>query len=95
METLKEKVRLHCGDPSATDVELTLQDSSGRTIATLSDDAKMIGFYSPADGWSIQYEMSSDAEPAKPRWPARRGATAGTEVSEAEHTARIAAGLLS
>ena len=96
VETLKEKVRLYCGDPSTTDVELTLQDSSGRTIATLSDDAKMIGFYSPADGWSVQYLMSSDdAEPAKPRWPARRGATAGMAVSEAEHTARIAAGIVS
>ena len=52
VEGLKEKVRLHCGS-SVADMELTLKDGSGRTVAALSDDSKMIGYYSPMDGWIV------------------------------------------
>ncbi len=52
IEGLKEKVRLHCGS-SVADMQLSLKDGSGRLVAELSDDSKMIGYYSPMDGWIV------------------------------------------
>lgn len=52
IENLKDKCRLHSGT-SCGDMVLQLQDHSGRPVANLDDDYKMIGYYSPYDGWII------------------------------------------
>jgi len=52
IENLKDKCRLHSGT-ACGDMVLTLQDHNGRTVAQLDDDSKMIGYYSPYDGWVV------------------------------------------
>ena len=52
VENLKDKCRLHSGT-SVIDMVLVLQDHGGRNIAQLDDDSKMIGYYSPLDGWIV------------------------------------------
>lgn len=52
IENLKDKCRLHSGT-ACGDMVLQLQDHSGRPVAQLDDDSKMIGYYSPLDGWIV------------------------------------------
>jgi hypothetical protein len=49
IETVKERLRTHCGTAVASMV-LQLFDESGRKVADLSEDQRVLGYYSPADG---------------------------------------------
>jgi tubulin-folding cofactor B len=49
IDSVKSKLCFHCGtSPSA--MVLHLRDERGRTLATLSDGARPLGYYSPEDG---------------------------------------------
>lgn len=52
IEGLKDKIRAHCGT-SVGSMVLYLRYPDGRDITMLGDDSKMIGFYSPQDGWIV------------------------------------------
>jgi hypothetical protein len=50
IDALKSKVHTMCGTSVSTMV-LQLRDEGGKLLATLSDDARKLGFYSPHSGW--------------------------------------------
>lgn len=49
IDSVKQKLCFHCGTPPSAMV-LQLKDEQGKLLAVLSDDSKMLGFYSPYDG---------------------------------------------
>ncbi len=56
IESVKVKLSFHCGtSPSA--MVLQLLDESKNVVATMHEDDRMLGYYSPHDGW------------VPPRWP--------------------------
>lgn len=52
IESLKDKIRAHCGTAVGA-MELILRYPDGRDICRLDDESKMVGFYSPQDGWIV------------------------------------------
>ena len=46
---VKEKLSSHCGT-SAPDMALTLNNDRGQPVASMSDDGRMLGYYTPCDG---------------------------------------------
>jgi tubulin-folding cofactor B len=52
VDALKRKLCFHCGTaPSAQ--TLQLKDEAGRLRACLDDDSRMLGYYSPRDGFTL------------------------------------------
>ena len=49
---VKEKLMTHVGSNVST-MRLVLKDWDGTTVSELGDDTKMLGYYSPEDGWTI------------------------------------------
>lgn len=49
---VKEKLMTHVGSNVST-MRLVLKDWDGATVSELGDDSKMLGYYSPEDGWTI------------------------------------------
>ena len=49
VEAVKAKLSTHCGTPAA-DMRLHLRTPHGGRAALLSEDHRMLGFYSPQDG---------------------------------------------
>lgn len=49
---VKAKLCFHCGTPPSA-MRLQLKDPGSRLLAVLDDDARMLGFYSPADGYVL------------------------------------------
>ena len=49
IEAVKHKLSTHCGT-SPGDMSLQLLDEGSRLVATLSDDQRLLGYYSPCDG---------------------------------------------
>lgn len=47
---LKVKMNKHCGT-GTTFMRLFLKDPTGRTICEMNDDSKMLGYYSPGNGY--------------------------------------------
>jgi tubulin-folding cofactor B len=52
VEALKVKLSFHCGT-SPNSMMLTLGDESGQVVASLNEDSRKLGFYSPVDGFVI------------------------------------------
>mmetsp|Transcript_2181 Transcript_2181/g.4883 ORF Transcript_2181/g.4883 Transcript_2181/m.4883 type:complete len:276 (-) Transcript_2181:181-1008(-) len=59
---VKEKLMTHCGSNVST-MRLQLKDWDGALVAEMCEDAKMLGYYSPEDGWYI-HVIDSDAASA-------------------------------
>ena len=49
---VKEKLMTHVGSNVST-MRLQLKDWDGTLVAHLDDDTKMLGYYSPEDGWTM------------------------------------------
>jgi len=49
---MRIKMANHCGSSSSSMV-MYLKDSAGNTLCTLDDDSKMLGYYSPMDGFLV------------------------------------------
>ena len=49
VEAVKAKLSTHCGT-SAGEMQLQLLDESKSPVATLTDDRRLLGYYSPSDG---------------------------------------------
>ena len=49
---VKEKLMTHVGSNVST-MTLQLKDWDGTLVAHMDDDTKMLGYYSPEDGWTI------------------------------------------
>eukprot|EP00887_Chlorella_sp_A99_P007607 scaffold20.g7607.t1 len=49
---VKSKLCFHCGTPPSA-MRLQLKDAGGAPQAALDDEARKLGFYSPADGWVL------------------------------------------
>lgn len=46
---VKEKLLTHCGSNIST-MSLKLKDWDGKIIADMSDDSRLLGYFSPLDG---------------------------------------------
>jgi len=55
VESLKDKIYKHCGTMVSSMI-LHLKDPAGRAVCTLGDDYKMLGYYSPTDGYIVHVE---------------------------------------
>ena len=49
IDAVKHKLKAHCGT-SPQDMVLKLRDDSGRPVAEMVEDHRLLGFYSPEDG---------------------------------------------
>ena len=51
-DKVKNKLQTHCGT-NATAMQLSLKDYDGNMVAHLNEGARMLGYYSPEDGYTI------------------------------------------
>lgn len=49
VRSVKQKLMSHTGS-SPSSMQLQLKDETGRLLSQLSDDNRLLGFYSPYDG---------------------------------------------
>ena len=54
MFRVKEKLMTHCGSNVST-MRLQMKDWDGALVAAMDDDSKMLGYYSPEDGWATSH----------------------------------------
>ncbi|KXZ44461.1 hypothetical protein GPECTOR_67g301 [Gonium pectorale] len=67
IESVKVKLSFHCGtSPSA--MLLTLLDESGAAVATLWEDTRKLGFYSPRDGYTLHITDSDPGSASAGGW---------------------------
>jgi len=59
---VKEKLQSHVGS-SVSSMRLQLRDEAGSPVASLDDDTKKLGFYSPRDGFTL-HVTDTDAQSA-------------------------------
>jgi len=52
IDKVKNKLQTHCGT-NATAMQLSLKDYDGNMVAHLNEGARMLGYYSPEDGYTI------------------------------------------
>lgn len=52
VDKLKNKLQTHCGT-NASAMQLSLKDWDGNLVAHMNDDSRMLGYYSPEDGYII------------------------------------------
>lgn len=50
IDAVMTKLSSHCGTPGG-DMLLQLRDNNGKLVAILTDPHRMLGFYSPRDGY--------------------------------------------
>eukprot|EP00735_Rhodelphis_limneticus_P008307 TRINITY_DN2120_c0_g1::TRINITY_DN2120_c0_g1_i1::g.12914::m.12914 TRINITY_DN2120_c0_g1::TRINITY_DN2120_c0_g1_i1::g.12914 ORF type:complete len:303 (+),score=39.36,sp/Q67Z52/TBCB_ARATH/45.53/3e-74,Ubiquitin_2/PF14560.1/3.1e-30,CAP_GLY/PF01302.20/6.9e-23,ubiquitin/PF00240.18/0.0058 TRINITY_DN2120_c0_g1_i1:87-911(+) len=55
IESVKEKLKTHTGT-SVTAMKLYLKDSNGNLLCELDDDTRMLGYYSPLDGYTLHVQ---------------------------------------
>ncbi|KAK9843543.1 hypothetical protein WJX81_008120 [Elliptochloris bilobata] len=55
VEAVKAKLSTHCGTPAA-DMRLQLHAPGGGPAASLCENHRMLGFYSPQDGWVLHVQ---------------------------------------
>ena len=60
MEAVKAKLSTHCGTP-VMDMRLHLRTPGGGRVALLSEDHRMLGFYSPQDGCACLHKSIHDS----------------------------------
>lgn len=60
VEAVKAKLSTHCGTPAA-DMRLHLRTPHGGRAALLSEDHRMLGFYSPQDGCACLHTPAHSA----------------------------------
>ena len=56
---MKEKLQSHVGS-SVSAMRLQLRDAQGKPVASLDDDARPLGYYSPRDGFTL-HVVDTDA----------------------------------
>ena len=59
---VKEKLMTHVGSNVST-MRLSLKDWDGALVAPMTDESKMLGYFSPEDGWTIHID-DTDAHSA-------------------------------
>jgi len=64
---VKEKLQTHVGS-SVSSMRLQLRDGGGALRAALDDDARKLGFYSPADGWSLHVQDTDACSASAAGW---------------------------
>lgn len=62
VQRVKEKLQTHVGS-SVSAMRLQLRDESGRVVASLDDDARLLGYFSPRDGYTL-HVLDTDASSA-------------------------------
>eukprot|EP00238_Polyblepharides_amylifera_P014487 CAMPEP_0196594316 /NCGR_PEP_ID=MMETSP1081-20130531/77998_1 /TAXON_ID=36882 /ORGANISM="Pyramimonas amylifera, Strain CCMP720" /LENGTH=288 /DNA_ID=CAMNT_0041918547 /DNA_START=51 /DNA_END=917 /DNA_ORIENTATION=+ len=67
IKRVKERLQSHCGT-SPLSMMLTLRDDSGRTLCALDQDDRMLGYYSPKDGWGIHVQDNDPFSLSKGGW---------------------------
>ena len=52
IDSVKQKLKAHCGT-NPQDMQLLLRDDRGQQLASMDDDQRLLGFYSPEDGCAV------------------------------------------
>ncbi|KAI3438068.1 hypothetical protein D9Q98_000511 [Chlorella vulgaris] len=87
VDALKRKLCFHCGTaPSAQ--TLQLKDEAGRLRACLDDDSRMLGYYSPADGFTLHIIDSDPTSMSANGWLEDVSKVEKYEMSEEAYAAR-------
>lgn len=84
---VKEKLLTHVGT-SVGAMRLQLRDGRSVPVAALDDDARPLGFYSPADGWTL-HVLDTDAGSASAQgWLEDTSKVAKAVMSDEAYAAR-------
>ena len=84
---MKLKLSFHCGtSPSA--MVLTLHDEGGGLVATLLDDSRKLGFYSPRDGFTLHITDTDPGSASAGGWLEDTSLVEKYRMSDADYAKR-------
>lgn len=87
IEALKVKLSFHCGtNPSA--MLLTLLDENGGVVASLSDDQRKLGFYSPMDGYALHITDTDPTSASAGGWLEDTSLVQKYQISDEDYNKR-------
>ena len=84
---VKEKLMTHVGSNVST-MRLSLKDWDGALVAPMSDDAKMLGYFSPEDGWTIHIDDTDAHSASAGGWLEDVSKVKKYEMSDEKYNAR-------
>lgn len=85
--SVKEKLKSHTGTAVGA-MLLQMKDLSGQTVATLSDDNSVLGFYSPQDGFTLHIVDIDPNSASADGWLTDVSKVDKYEISEEDYNAR-------
>jgi tubulin-folding cofactor B len=84
---VKEKLMTHVGSNVST-MRLSLKDWDGALVAPMADDSKLLGYYSPEDGWTIHIHDIDTHSASASGWLEDVSLVKKYEMSDEEYTKR-------
>merc|ERR1711959_647410 len=85
--SVKEKLKSHTGTAVGA-MLLQMKDLSGQTVATLSDDNSVLGFYSPQDGFTLHVVDIDPNSASADGWLTDLSKVVKYQISEEDYNAR-------
>eukprot|EP00242_Pyramimonas_sp_CCMP2087_P017712 CAMPEP_0198210814 /NCGR_PEP_ID=MMETSP1445-20131203/22460_1 /TAXON_ID=36898 /ORGANISM="Pyramimonas sp., Strain CCMP2087" /LENGTH=286 /DNA_ID=CAMNT_0043884969 /DNA_START=117 /DNA_END=977 /DNA_ORIENTATION=+ len=87
IERVKERLQSHCGT-SPSMMQLQLKDYSGQVVYDMADNTKMLGYYSPEDGWGIHIIDLDPMSLSRGGWLEDVGLVEKYEISDEDYYKR-------
>jgi tubulin-folding cofactor B len=87
VQRVKEKLQTHVGSAVGA-MRLQLRDTDGAVRAALDDDSRPLGYYSPAEGWSLHVLDTDAASASASGWLEDTSKVAKYVLSEEAYAAR-------
>ena len=84
---VKEKLMTHVGSNVST-MRLSLKDWDGALVAPMTDDSKMLGYFSPEDGWTIHIDDTDAHSASAGGWLEDVSKVKKYEMSDEKYNAR-------
>ena len=84
---VKEKLMTHVGSNVST-MRLSLKDWDGALVAPGTDDSKMLGYFSPEDGWTIHIDDTDAHSASAGGWLEDVSKVKKYEMSDEKYNAR-------
>ena len=84
---VKEKLMTHVGSNVST-MRLSLKDWDGALVAPMTDDSKMLGYFSPEDGWTIHIDDTDAHSASAGGWLEDVSLVQKYEISEEDYNKR-------
>eukprot|EP00879_Flechtneria_rotunda_P020127 GHRR01021167.1.p1 GENE.GHRR01021167.1~~GHRR01021167.1.p1 ORF type:complete len:281 (+),score=68.21 GHRR01021167.1:118-960(+) len=87
VDAIKQKINSMTGTSVLT-MTLQLKDETGRLVATLDNESRKFGFYSPRDGWVLHIIDTDDTSLSAQGWLEDVSKVTKYEISEEDYAAR-------